>query len=435
MKDFNKRNILNRLFEGIVAIALVLVSFFVLIMVFNAIFPEGSGLTFIFRTPTERAGLDRAEPAELLVARGDHADSLSGDNDWAATLELVRNSVKSKKANAIAWRNAQQGMQLSNLDAVQTLDQSSAVIKFDDNNVIDLGSNSLIVIRRMEKDLLFKEKRSFMVVVDGQLRGRLGGDDAGNVYLEVTTPNAVARLQSNPEDREGIEFKIDVNEDTASAVTIYSGSGEVEARGETVTVGKNQVTRIEGDLAPTEPVTLPDPVRLKSPVEEASFPYRSLPPRVRLTWQRQTEVSGYHLLLARNADFTEILIDQSLRQPEFVHGNLRAGEYFWKVSSINNAGEGSFSAVRRFYLHQDQTPPKLEVQFPAETVSLKTSEITGVTEPDATIFISGTEITPGSDGRFRHQLALNRGINIVVVEAVDPAGNISYQSQLVHGKY
>jgi len=419
-----------------VAIAMVLVFFFVLILVFNSIFPEGSGLHFIFDQPdeTKRKSTDR-DQTELQVARGDHADFLFGDSAWAATLVRTRNLVKSKKADAIAWQSAREGIKLGNLDAVQTLDASSATIKFDDSNFIELGDNSLIVIRRMEKDLLFKEKRSFMVVVDGELRGRIGGGDENNVYLEVTTPNAVARLQSNPDDQDGIEFKIDVMEDAASAVTIYSGSGEVEAQGETVILGKNQLTRIEGELAPTQPVTLPDPVSLIWPAKNKTFPYRSLPPRVKFSWKSQPDAKGYHLLLSSDEEFTDILIDKKLRKPEFMHGNLRQGNYYWKVSSMNSAGEGAFGIPRGFTLVQDQLPPPLEVSFPPENVTQKKIEISGKTEPTSRVYISGAEIVPADDGVFRHDLQLKRGINVIVVEAVDPAGNISYQSRLINSRY
>ena len=426
---------LQRIIEGMFAIGLVLVFFFVLIMVFNAIFPEGSGLQFIFsERPNEEAATLRGQ-SDLQVARGDGADMLFGDDSWAATLSQVRNSVKSKKAGAIVWKSARRGIQLHNLDAVQTLDDSSAIIKFDDKNMIELGDNSLIVIRHMERDLLFKEKRSFMVIVDGELRGRIGGGDESGVYLEVSTPNAVARLKSDPNDAAGIEFKIDVLEDSASTITIYSGEGEVEAQGETVLLGKNQLTRVEGESVPTQPVTLPDPATILTPDRQAVFPYRNLPPRVKLSWKPQAKAVSYHLLLAMDQDFTEILIDKELTRPEFIHGNLREGDYFWKVSSSNFAGEGAFSLPRQFSLRQDQSPPDLEVQFPAETVQQQNVDIYGTTEPAARIYVSGVEVGLKPDGTFRHSIPLKRGINVVVVESVDLAGNISYRSRMINGKY
>ena len=326
-------------------------------------------------------------------------------------------------------------MQLGNLDAVQTLDDSSAAIRFDAKNFIDLGENSLIVIRRLEKDLLFKEKRSFMVIVDGELRGRIAGGDQSDVYLEIETPNAVARLQSNPEDQQGIEFKVNVLEDSASAVTIYAGQGEVEAQGETVLLGKNQLTRIEGEMAPTTPVNLPTPAAILSPRQRETFYYRSLPPRVSMAWHHQEGTQQYHLILARDENFTQILVDKIIMQDKFVHGNLRHGDYFWKISSINTAGEGPFSPVQQFTLEQDQKPPELSVNFPPAIVEQSNVNISGRSEPEVEIYISGKPVNAEPDGSFQKNLHLEPGINIVVVEAVDPAGNVSYQSQLINGKY
>jgi hypothetical protein len=435
MEQRSGKKILQRIIEGIIAIALVLVFFAILIMVFNFVFPEGSGLHFIFNQSTDEQQKTTRRESELKVTQGEGADLIFGDEDWAATLVQARNSVKSKKANDIAWRRARKGMQLSNLDAVQTLESSSATIRFDTKNYIDLGENSLIVIRRLEKDLLFKEKRSFMVVVDGELRGRIVGGDQSDVYLEIETPNAVARLQSNPDDQQGIEFKVNVLEDAASSVTIYSGQGEVEAQGETVFLGKNQITRIEGELAPTEPVTLQSPATMLTPKHRTTFPYRSLPPRVKISWSQQAGSARYHLLLAKDEAFTQILVDKILKRTEFTHGNLREGDYFWKISSLNSAGEGPFSPARQFSLQHDRLPPELIVNFPPEMVEQPVVDIAGESEPDATIYVVGQVVTVEPDGSFQHKLHLNPGINIVVVEAIDTAGNVSYQSQMINGKY
>ena len=429
------KNFLQRLLEGVIAIALVLVFFAILIMVFNLLFPEGSGLNFLFDQPDNEQARAIRHNIELKVTNGDGENLLSGEEDWAATLVQTRNSVKSKKAADIAWVSARKGMRLGNLDAVQTLEGSSAVIKFDAKNFIDLGENSLIVIRRLERDLLFKEKRSFMVVVDGELRGRIVGGDQSDVYLEIETPNAVARLQSNPDDENGIEFKVDVLDDDSSAVTVYSGQGEVEASGETVLLGMNQLSRVEGNMAPTAPITLPSQVEIKNPRNREVFPYRSLPPHVSMAWEAQPVARQYHLLLATDQDFTTVLIDRILTAAEFVHGNLHDGEYFWKVSAISATGEGRFSPVHRFSLVHDQQPPELTVQFPSKAVALPEIEITGSSEPDARIYVAGANVQPGPDGSFRHRLKITPGINIVVVEAIDRAGNVSYQSQLINGKY
>jgi|GEM_PF-5490847 len=209
MSDAPKRPLLKQLTEGLIAVALVLVFFFIIMLVLNALFPYGGLQLFAPSDVTSDAGIPgRLRPEQRIEVAFGHGDQTLDPGKWAATLVEMRNLVKSKRATDIAWKSAEADMPLYSLDAVQTLEDSSARIRFDARNEIHLGANSLVVIRRMEQDLLFREKRTFMVVVDGELRGRLGGEENGNVFLEVTTPNAVARLKTGDTGSEPVEFSI-----------------------------------------------------------------------------------------------------------------------------------------------------------------------------------------------------------------------------------
>ncbi len=434
MADKKRRTGFRTLREGIITIALVLLCFLVLMNVLNLLFPTGTGLNLLIGRAPEETATGRAAESESHLQHGDRQGTFGEDYGWAAVLENSHHRVKSKRGSDIAWEPARAGMRLYDQDAIQTLEKSSALIRFDAENVIDLDENSLIVIRRMEKDLLFKEKRSYMVMVDGVLRGRLNAADENGVYLEVALPNATTRLQAQPNGGEAVEFRIDVAQDEGSAVTIFSGEAEVEANGEAVWLGANQMTRIAGDEAPSAPLALPRAARLTAPAHDTLFAYRSLPPRVRLDWQAVPGIEGYRLLLARDRRFRDIVLEEKLDQPGFVHGNLTPGTYYWKVSSLADQVEGSFSEVRRFRLAQDQEPPHLELALP-EQVDKPDLEIAGQTEPDAQLYISGESVTLGSAGGFRHPVTLEPGLNIVVVEAVDAAGNVTYRSQLIQGKF
>ena len=287
----------------------------------------------------------------------------------------------------------------------------------------------------MEQDLIFKEKRSYMVVVDGELRGRIGGAEDEGVYLEVTTPNAVTRLQNTSQSDTPLEFRINVEDDNASTITLFSGEAEIEAQGQTVTLEHDQMTRVVGTAPPSAPVDVPKPVKLKSPANASIFAYRSLPPRVQITWQPLVGMTEYRLQLARDRNFRDKVLDERLHETMFAHGNLRSGEYFWRVSGVQGEDEGAFSQVRHFSLMQDDKPPKLEVNFPAQTVTTSMVEVTGLSEPDSQIFIAGQKITTSSTGEFRYTLPIARGMNVIVVEAVDRAGNVSYSSEMINGVY
>jgi len=419
--------------EGIITIVLVLVCFLALISLLNLLFPTGTGLNLLLGNAPKEAP-QHQEGRNLMLHRDGASDPLPADYGWAATLERTVQQVKSKRGQEIAWQQARKGMRLYDEDSLQTLDKASALIRFDAENSIDLGENSLIVIRRMERDPLFREKRSYMVMVDGVLRGRLNASDDNGVFVEVTLPNAVTRLQAEPDGGEAVEFRIDVQGDESSSVTIYSGSAEVEANGEAVQLVANQLTRIAGESTPSAPVSLPKPPTLVTPKPRQRFSYRSLPPRIKLSWNPRTGGNGYHLQLARDTQFTELLVDEQLTQTSFVHGNLTPGNYFWRISSCADAVEGPFSSTGRFTLEQDQQPPQLELALPDEAKSSEL-QLTGRTEPDARLYISGQPITLTGDGGFRHAVTLEQGINVLVVEAVDAAGNVTYRSQLIRATF
>lgn len=70
----------------------------------------------------------------------------------------------------------------------------------------------------------------------------------------------------------------------------------------------------------------------------------------------------------------------------------------------------------------DQEPPALEVNQPEPAEKV---EITGKTEPEATLKINERLIILDQEGNFRHSLNLEQGENKILVQAIDPAGNQS----------
>ncbi|MBE0501716.1 MAG: hypothetical protein IBX47_09765 [Desulfuromonadales bacterium] len=436
MKKWSENKFSRQLLEGIISISLVLIFFFIIMSVLNFFFPSGGQvLLFMQNEKLEQVNATVKREYDLSLSRGGQNEPVGAGKEWAARVVATNNTVKSKRSVDIAWKKADPGMRLYNQDAVQTLDRSTALIRFDDQNEIDIGENSLIVIRRMEQDLIFKEKRSYMVVVDGELRGRIGGAQDDGVYLEVTTPNSVTRLQNSTKSEAPLEFLINVEAESGSTITLFSGEAEVEAQGEIVILEQNQMTRITGTNAPSAPVSSPKMVQQLYPADGQVFCYRDLPPRLQMRWQTSIDLTQYHLQLARDRQFSNLILDERLNESTFAHGNLSAGDYFWRISGLKNESEGRFSPIRRFRLIQDQDPPFLEVDFPVQPITTTSTELTGKSEPGSQIFISGVKITCDDNGLFNYTLPISRGTNVVIVEAVDQAGNASFSSKIINGVY
>ena len=53
----------------------------------------------------------------------------------------------------------------------------------------------------------------------------------------------------------------------------------------------------------------------------------------------------------------------------------------------------------------------------------------------AIVFVGDQEIPTDETGAFEHRISLELGINLIIVEAVDRAGNVSYQSGMLARKF
>lgn len=68
-----------------------------------------------------------------------------------------------------------------------------------------------------------------------------------------------------------------------------------------------------------------------------------------MDWTQSQEASRYRLQLARDASFASLLTDEVLEKTSHQPAALQEGEYYWRVASIDSAGErGPYTEARRF---------------------------------------------------------------------------------------
>lgn len=252
--------------------------------------------------------------------------------------------------------------------------------------------------------------------------------------MEITTPRAVAMIQQQLNGGD-TEFKVSINPDKSSTIAVYEGVAEVIIGGKTVLVEENSAVTVKLDESHSLTEPLPSRPELLAPADSGRFLYRALSPRIVFTWKPSPGATLYHLVLARDPVFQDVILDEQISGAEFMHGSLKQGTYFWRVSSLVGGYEGPFAAPRQFHLAQKRTPPLLAVNFPPKKVTRRSCEFSGQAEPGARVFINGKEVLATAEGEFRHAIELERGINFIVVEAVDAVGNVSYRSSTVHGKF
>ena len=382
---------------------LVLALFCLFLLLLYGLFPSGTPLRELIRSSLEPA----APPVEKRAE---------------ATLSTLLRDVRFRRGNSIAWRGASEGMPLYSQDAVQTFDSSGATISFGARDQLAVGSNSLVVVTRLNaRDAV--GPRSYRVQVEGELRGNLSA--ARKLRLEFAAAGHLAQVKPG-----AARFKISPNDDNSASLSVYSGEVQIEGLGGVRVPANYGVTLKQGGRV-GRALPLPPAPRLSGP-QPAIYHYRLLPPRVHFAWQGGA--GAYRFQLSRDARFEHPLVDERLSATQFVTGKLTLGSYFWRVSGIEQGAEGAFSSTGRCELRQLLDSPALSVQFPPESAPAGPYTLSGRAAPGARVYIDGIETAAEEAGGFAHQGVLKPGVNLIRVEAIDPSGNASYASRIVYGR-
>ncbi|HHM06202.1 MAG TPA: hypothetical protein ENJ19_10740 [Gammaproteobacteria bacterium] len=419
--------------ETVLVLALMLGFAWLLLKMLDEFFPHGTGFGQLVRAESPTAAGSRTRRDIVVSADGKRA-RLRDSGQVVAVLAETRKGVMLKSAGALAWRRARQGELLRDRDAVQTFEAAAAVIEFDPDTRLRLGENSLVVIRRLEADPIFRRRRAFSMMVEGELSGRIAKDAGGDVQIKVATAGSEAAITAATA-REDTEFNIRVNPDQSSVITVTRGAADiVAAGGERVRVETHESATLTAAGNGLARRTAPPPPQPEAPPDGQRYDYRELPPRVTFRWRASDAAEGYRFQLARDVDFQDRVVDARLSQPRFVHGNLRAGDYYWRAQAVDDWLESDFGPVRRLRLVRDTEPPPLKLDF-AALATAPDWPLGGRTEPGAEVRVAGVAVTVAADGRFQSTLSLQAGMNTVVVEAVDRAGNVSFRTARIKGVF
>lgn len=421
MRDWRKTLVRNA--EAAVAVFVVLICFLGFMAIVSVSLPRGTSLQELM-LDRRWTGRDAGRSSVEL----DVPEPEIGTRP-VAMLAGTRRLVKDKRSDGIAWRQSESGMVLGDRHSVQTYERAGATISFGARNLLQLGENSLIVVRDPKADRASTASRASMVFLEGQLDGRLG--DPALDELEVVTANGSTLLI--PERAGNADFQVTVNPDATTTFSVYGGPAEVTSGGRTVALQPNQSVTVTGSMPPELPQALPGRPRPTAPATGAVYRYRSLPPRIRFRWSGEQE--AYRLVIARDPELRDVVYDERVRADEFTHGNLDVGRYYWRVAGLAGWAEGPPSATRKLETIRDGEPPALHVSFPERPVHGESFVLRGTVEPGAEVFIGNRSVPTSGSGEFEYALDLRRGPNVVVVEAVDAAGNITYRSTLVDAKY
>ena len=417
--------------EVLFAAGLVIAFFLVFMAILSFAFPRGTSLVDLLRSGKVAGGDDRRTAGEV-----DSEQEGGGDGGrMVALLTRVHKDVKDKAADAIAWTPSREGTRLGNYHAVQTFEDSNATITFSEASEMTLQENTLVILKSAEPLSSGNRRLASLIVVDGELRGAIAVSRDAPVSVEIEAATQSASLRSNSSPDMPAEFAVRVNEDASSTFTVFKGRAEVSSEKGTLVVAPSHSVTVDRSGSLGAPREIPPPPVLVEPPDGVRLAYRASRSRMRFAWQGSAENEAYLVSVARDPGFRDIVSSELVPGPEFILGNLKAGTYFWRVSTRRGDLEGPCSPAREFRIARDLREPDLRVDFPDRVVSAPEIVLAGSAEPGARVFINNEEIPVDASGRFSHTLTLQRGVNMVVVEAIDAAGNVAYRSETIDARY
>jgi len=408
--------------------ACMLVFFGFLTILIRALFPEGTSL-LVDSDGNVLADTSWSGDVELSIdATGGSIDTL-----FAGEILKIQRRVQHRAANTLTWKDADIGAKVMSNDAVQTFSQSTAVMQVNNDSRLTIGENSLIVFDQQQADPFLADSNSVLVMIQGELSGSLSGAAKSRFRFGVTLPNSSVTLQPRtPGDN--VEFLITVNDDQTTTVNIHKGTAQIIAADGTLkTIGDQQSITIDSSGSDLRVSQLPRAPKPTGPPHNATRSYRNVPQQIEFTWDAVRNTDRYRILIARDPEFSDRVVDDNVVATTFTHGALGSGTYYWTVRSRVGWLQSEQSDVRRLQIKQDLDPPTLELESPPDTIQVGIWRLHGRTDADAIVFVDEIQIEH-DNGRIDYPIELKPGANLIVVKAIDDVGNLSYAPLLISAK-
>jgi len=404
---------------AVIAVAMVVGFIFLLLRWY---FPEGVEIeATVGRNPAV---------ATTNVAVAYVASNSADDRPRVGSLAVRRNEVQSRAADELEWRDAAVGTEFRERDSLQTGPRSYATVRSARGMELTIGQRSLVVFSGSAAGLAADYARPITMVMQGELGGHVA---AGSEPSEEIVRVNGGALRAAPSSGAALDYTVRVNENSSATISVLRGSAEFVSESHATAIAPRQALTVDERGGRVALVDIPKTPVLAAPADSARIDVRGDSRAVDFTWNEVSGVDGYRIVIARDRALTDRLVDEQVPETRFRHGSLAAGRYFWAVRARTGWAFSEPSAVRELVLATDSRPPDLALDATPRVVSVKSITISGRTDPGARVFVGGQPAAV-VEGNFRHVTQLDPGANVIVVESVDPMGNVAYASVVVVAK-
>jgi len=339
------------------------------------------------------------------------------DVSGEAALTARKGKVENRGLADQLWRELMLQSKLAEGEKIRTLSKSYAEITFQDGNRIRLNENAQAVIQKMRVDLLEKKNESSVSLVEGDAFALLAGGNSGKKKFNFEIPGVKTKINSK-----SFWIKKDPQD---TKIANYDGEIELVSSTQKVLVKENQGVKLDKNQNFSKPRDLLPRVILKSPAP-GSLIYAA---KVKLEWEEVKNSIKYWLEVASDPDFkNQLIVMRDIKTADIDIDRIADGQIYWRVSAIDFDGiPGPVSKASSFNFISDTKGPFLSVSSPKDDLIIAVDSLTvsGTTDNESKLFINGNPLDFNEDGFFSTEYKLESGINLIVIESFDRAGNKS----------
>lgn len=338
-----------------------------------------------------------------------------------ATFTMLEGTVKVKKKDSNTWATASYDLQLEKGDVVQTSSEGMAKIVFADLTNYTVKPDSLIVVE--DNSTTADDKTNVAVqVTTGTVdlsTGTFSQGSKSQVIIAGTTAEfgaeAQAKVVSDPRGGN-------------NEILVTKGTGEINQGGQIVKLGSYEKVSFDpakGKLAKSKEVA---PPVLIDPANMLPVFANGEKTNVKFSWTPVDASRGYHVRIARNPYFTQMLKDIKVATTDLTVADIGEGAYYWSVQSLDTNGRESLESERnRFTVIRRSTGSEVPLTLDDFIQHGRVIEVRGKTDPSARVMVNGGEVPAlGPDGTFRYYTPqLPNGENLITVTAQTPRGGVN----------
>lgn len=198
-----------------------------------------------------------------------------------------------------------------------------------------------------------------------------------------------------------------------------------------VTAVNNASKKVETSETRKFSITSKAPVQLITPANNSVIKFRDSNPMINFMWSRDESVSRYMLKVSASPGMSAPVINSSVAGNRISLNSLGQGEYYWKVSSVNESNTIDTSADSPVYKFVISRTDKLEPPQPVAPAENKSIHPLSISQQGVNftwtkdITIPETQIV----------IAKDRGLSQVILKKKTEGNAIRFSEKMNDGEY